>query len=82
MWKRKFYRLIDGMKTEDTDELLKIEEELFSVIKNDIFKDSEEWTGSLLQNKECDKRIAATLRSSFKSFEKKFDDGAFKFFRF
>ena len=66
-WKSLFYRYIDS---DGNLELKRIEFDIFQHIKIDVESYTGKWNGSVEQNKLADKKIAAAIRSSFKSYEK------------
>lgn len=70
MFRKTFYRLIDGSDLDENVQRLRtIEAEVFTVIREDkVFGDT--WEGSLVQNKMADMKIAGAIRNSFRLYEK------------
>ena len=71
VWKRKLYRLIDSYEGEEAIQLRAIESEIFEAIKEEIANDyGGSWTGCNIQNRAADAKVASSIKSSFRAYEK------------
>ena len=73
MWKKLFYRFLDSYEEnqETKERLNSIENEMFQHIKPKVEADlNQKWSGSKVQNSLADLKIADSIKSSFKSYEK------------
>ena len=71
-WKKTFYRLVDGYQTVECKRkrLLEAENNIFQNVKKSIEDETGDWTGTKLQNRLADYKIAAAITTSFKTYEK------------
>ena len=70
-WKKIFYRIIDTMPGDDGVRLKRIEEDVFQkLVKKQICKNEDLWTGSIEQNRVASFQISQYVKSSFKAYEK------------
>ena len=86
LWRKRFYRFIDG-EIEDgvvRERLLEIEKKTFGVMLDGVLKEtnSDKWDGSLKQNRCGDKLVAKALRNSLKYYESNKQSYQETFFKF
>ena len=72
-WKKIFYRLVDSYDQDETKRkrLLEAENNVFQNIKKVVENDTGLWSGSQLQNRLADYKVASAIYSSFKTYETK-----------
>ena len=81
-----FYRLVDSPTSDEMVEEIgrvrDIESTIFGGFKgsDDQFKES--WQGSLEDNKRADSLVAAAIRKSFQSYERRRKEGEPTYFKF
>ena len=78
-----FYRVVDSLATSEGDQVRSIEEHSFAnIVKDEVEEELGPWTGSKEQNALADYKIASSIKTSFKSYEKNrksFEESFFKF---
>ena len=72
-WTKLLYRLLDSLQSADGKRMRDIEMNLF----HSKFK-PDNWTDSMTQNNQADKKIAAAIRSSLQSYEKNTQAAGYK----
>ena len=82
-FKKILYREIDTLTGEAGDAMRKTEEDLFKTfVRLEVEQEMGQWSGSGLQNKAADMKIAVIVKSTFRSYEKTrkpYENSYFKF---
>ena len=83
VWQKIFYRVVDSQIGVEGDRIRVIEEEVFfQSVKAEVENMMGPWCGTPRQNECADSRIAISIKSAFKVYEKNkedFEDSYFKF---
>ena len=82
-WRRDFYRCVDSLATSDGDRLREVEERSFSnLVKEEVETELGVWSGLEEQNRLADFKIASSIKTAFKNYErnkKSYEKSFFKF---
>ena len=82
-FKKILYREIDTLTGEAGDAMRKTEEDLFrAFVRLEVEQEMGQWTGSGLQNKAADMKIAVIVKNSFRSYEKNKKSYENRYFKF